>query len=228
MRIVVDLQVARAAPGLSALTHDPLSNSAFGIFDERISRGRLVTTVRRIRPELVVVDPTWLPIAALLRRVLDQSDCAGARCVLGSSGVSDALKIRATRHGFFDIIDFDESEDRVVEHVGEIFDGRSRLEGDRLWSHVTRLPPVPDVANAPSDALDRDIAELLAIGLSDREIAEGVHLSLQAVRNRVSAMLDRSGCLNRTQLGWLYSSGQWVDRLTDDGGKDGSARSAVR
>lgn len=227
MRIVVDLPVSRAAPGLAELAVGSHSSPSYGIFDEHVSRGRLVATVARIRPELVVVDPSWLPISALLRRALDEGGCPATRCVLGSSGVSDALKIRAVRHGFVDIVDIEQPADRVVDHVREIFDGRTRLEGDRLWGHVTRLPPAPDVAAAPADSLDREIADLLAIGLSDREIAEGVHLSLQAVRNRVSAMLERSGCANRTQLGWLHSSRQWVERLMFDGGPDGSARDAA-
>lgn len=220
MRIVVDLTVARGVPGLSELIATSRSGSTFGVFDGHVSRGRLVSTILRLRPDVIVVDPSWLAISDLLKRSLVIGGCPAARCVLGSPGVSDALKIRAARRGFVDIVDIEQPADLVIDHLWEIFDGGSRLAEDRLWSIVPRLSPTFDAIEAPSDTLDREIAELLSIGLSDREIAEGVHLSLQAVRNRVSAMLERSGCVNRTQLGWLYSSRQWVECLMVDGESD--------
>lgn len=220
MRIVVDLVVARAVPGLSELVVASRSGAAFGIFDGHVSREHLVAIILRFRPEIVVVDTSWLAISDLLSRSLVLGGCPDARCVLGSSEVSDALKIRAARRGFVDIVDIEQDPSLLIEHLGEIFDGRSRLEDDRLWSRVNRLTPTSEAHEAPADSLDVEIAELLSIGLSDREIADGVHLSLQAVRNRVSAMLERSGCVNRTQLGWLYSSRKWVDRLMVDEGPD--------
>lgn len=55
------------------------------------------------------------------------------------------------------------------------------------------------------DANDRHIARLIALGYSDKQIAETVFLGLQTVRNRVSRMLSRFGKDNRTQLALFFS-----------------------
>jgi DNA-binding NarL/FixJ family response regulator len=58
------------------------------------------------------------------------------------------------------------------------------------------------------DANDRHIARLIALGYSDKQIAETVYLGLQTVRNRVSRMLSRFDKENRTQLALFFSEYQ--------------------
>jgi NarL family two-component system response regulator LiaR len=58
------------------------------------------------------------------------------------------------------------------------------------------------------DANDRHIARLIAMGYSDKQIAETVYLGLQTVRNRVSRMLSRFDKENRTQLALFFSEYQ--------------------
>ncbi len=58
------------------------------------------------------------------------------------------------------------------------------------------------------DANDRHIARLIALGYSDKQIAETVFLGLQTVRNRVSRMLSRFNKENRTQLALFFSEYQ--------------------
>ena len=58
------------------------------------------------------------------------------------------------------------------------------------------------------DSNDRQIARLIALGYSDKQIADTVFLGLQTVRNRVSRMLSRFGKENRTQLALFFSEYQ--------------------
>lgn len=51
---------------------------------------------------------------------------------------------------------------------------------------------------------ERDIAALVAEGLDNRDIAHRLYLSEGTVRNRISAMLDKLGLTNRTQLAILW------------------------
>ena len=51
------------------------------------------------------------------------------------------------------------------------------------------------------DANDRHFARLIALGYSDKQIAETVYLGLQTVRNRVSRMLSRFNKENRHSAG---------------------------
>jgi DNA-binding NarL/FixJ family response regulator len=52
---------------------------------------------------------------------------------------------------------------------------------------------------------DREIAVLISRGMTDRDIAETVHFSLQTVKNRVSKILTQVGAANRTQLAVLVA-----------------------
>ena len=51
---------------------------------------------------------------------------------------------------------------------------------------------------------ERGIIELVAEGLSNREIAEKLYLSEGTVRNYVSAILEKLGLRDRTQLAVFY------------------------
>ena len=53
---------------------------------------------------------------------------------------------------------------------------------------------------ATMDAVDERIVNLVAEGLSDKQIGTALGLSPQTIRNRVSRMLNESGLRNRTEL----------------------------
>ena len=58
------------------------------------------------------------------------------------------------------------------------------------------------------DPTDRRIVELVAHGLTNRMIAEHLHISPQTVRIRITRIFDVTGVSNRTQLAvaWLRVS----------------------
>lgn len=213
VRIVVDHSVSQSLPELADLLVEP---DTMTIFDRRISPDRMLATVTRSRPDVVVVGPSWLVLSPLLSRCLAVAGCSDALRVLGTSTATDALKIQAARRGFVDIVDTARPTREVADRILGLQRGETSLRDDRLWQTIGESTPTHDMSNVTTDETDREIVELLSVGLSDREIALGVHLSLQAVRNRVSSMLERSGCVNRTQLGWVFSSLSLVDLLMAD------------
>lgn len=54
------------------------------------------------------------------------------------------------------------------------------------------------------DQTDFEISMRVATGATDREIARDVFLSTKTVRNRISGLLSRSGCRNRTELALMH------------------------
>lgn len=73
-----------------------------------------------------------------------------------------------------------------------------------------------------TDEMDFEIAVRIATGATDREIARDVFLSTKTVRNRISGLLSRSGCRNRTELALMqvhspYSS--WATYLAIQNGE---------
>lgn len=216
VRIVVDLFVSRAKPELAGLLDDATNDLAFGVFDRKVSAERILATIATVRPNVVMVSPSWLVLSPLLSRCLVVAGYSDALRVLGTSTATDALKIQAARRGFVDIVDTGRPTREVADRILGLQRGETPLRDDRLWQTIGESTPNHDMSNVTTDETDREIVELLSVGLSDRDIALGVHLSLQAVRNRVSSMLERSGCVNRTQLGWVFSSLSLVDLLMAD------------
>ena len=93
----------------------------------------------------------------------------------------------------------------------DVTDRVSALIGQRLASGVgTALDSSPSHPDGNSQATpafaegltqrEHDIAELIAEGLDNREIAQTLFLSEGTVRNHISAILQKCGLRNRTQI----------------------------
>lgn len=75
---------------------------------------------------------------------------------------------------------------------------------ERCQSVGIQSPDVPVTRIQVADQADREIVRLVAAGLPDRDIADVVHYSNQAVRNRISRILGDTGARNRTHLACMY------------------------
>jgi Response regulator containing a CheY-like receiver domain and an HTH DNA-binding domain len=90
--------------------------------------------------------------------------------------------------------------DRMADQVRALASGSSVLDRD-----VLRTIMEPD--REPIEGLterERDIAELVARGLSNKEIGERLYLSPGTVRNTLSVILDKLELRDRTQLAIYY------------------------
>lgn len=86
--------------------------------------------------------------------------------------------------------------------------------GAEVLGKLTERTPDPDDSDDSGDTADsiegllgereREITALVAEGLDNRDIAARLFLSEGTVRNRISAILDKLGLTNRTQLAILW------------------------
>jgi DNA-binding CsgD family transcriptional regulator len=83
--------------------------------------------------------------------------------------------------------------------------------GDGMISFLNRVtesvddgvPPgieAPAASSPPLTPREREVAELLAQGQTNAEIASALYMSVAAVKKHVNAMLHKYGLKNRTQL----------------------------
>jgi len=116
--------------------------------------------------------------------------------------------------------------------VLEVFH-RSVLEPDREWlefldalatdaalaiehaslqhqARESRSPAGPRSTSPAVSSLDREILGFVVEGMSNRAIAEKVHLSSHTVKFHVGQMLNRSGTANRTELSRKATQEGWV------------------
>ena len=85
--------------------------------------------------------------------------------------------------------------------------GTEGTGGSASWEGTRPYADGDPMLDGPIDGLngrEREIASLVARGLDNRDIAHRLYLSEGTVRNRVSALLDKLGLANRTQLAILW------------------------
>ena len=85
--------------------------------------------------------------------------------------------------------------------------GQVVLGAEVLGKLTERTPDSRDTADSIGGLLgerEREITALVAEGLDNRDIAARLFLSEGTVRNRISAILDKLGLTNRTQLAILW------------------------
>lgn len=213
MRILIDNLVAQSCPALSAISRDGHQDIEIQTFDWSLEFPAIGQTFDNVRPDVIVLDPFVFVMAVRLLQTMNVHGYGNIARVVGTSKVTDLIKVKARYKGFHDVVDLSSSPDQVLDHVREINNGNYRLTRDRIWQSITKPNSRSDIRLAPSDSDDRDILDLVCIGLSDRDIATTIHMSHQTVRNRISKMLTRSGVTNRTQLAWLHQEEKRVDAL---------------
>ncbi|WP_190972847.1 response regulator transcription factor [Bifidobacterium rousetti] len=94
----------------------------------------------------------------------------------------------------------------VAPAIQSVMAGQIVMGSDVLGKLTDTARPSPAL-DGPVDDLnerEREIASLVAEGLDNRDIAHRLYLSEGTIRNRVSALLDKLGLANRTQLAILW------------------------
>jgi DNA-binding CsgD family transcriptional regulator len=89
----------------------------------------------------------------------------------------------------------DAREDSVARLLGRLlvpafrvhFAGRSRPGGQ--WSLTER---------------EREVADLVAAGMTNRQVAEHLHVTVDTVKKHVTSVLRKTGCTSRTRLAVLW------------------------
>lgn len=82
--------------------------------------------------------------------------------------------------------------------------GQVVLGAEVLGKLTERTPDPADSIEGLLGEREREITALVAEGLDNRDIAARLFLSEGTVRNRISAILDKLGLTNRTQLAILW------------------------
>lgn len=106
-----------------------------------------------------------------------------------------AAKLDPTEIGFVGKVDMMEPTHVIVRELERLIANSADLPESALSGRAGLVST--DVC---LDDIDRRILAHIAMGMSDRQIADKVFLSAQSVRNRVSRLLERTALHNRTQL----------------------------
>jgi len=130
------------------------------------------------------------------------------RIIVAREQVDSAFVYRALSFGVDDIIDIARDDEHVAEAIDVVLSGRRRAFELYLVGEVDAQVDITLLRIDYADEVDRRIVPMIVAGYTDREIADVLHFSHQAVRNRISRILMRSGIRNRTQLASTFLLGR--------------------
>ncbi|BBY67616.1 response regulator [Mycolicibacterium helvum] len=98
----------------------------------------------------------------------------------------------------------DTSPAQLADAIRRTADGDVTVSPHLLRRLVAKAVTESGVERSPEPvsltARERDVLALLSTGLSNRQIAEELHLGLTTVKTHVANLLDKTGCANRVQL----------------------------
>ncbi|KUL30020.1 response regulator [Actinoplanes awajinensis] len=182
------------------------------IVGEAADGAEAVELVRRLHPDVVLMDVRMprmdgLAATAEIRRAGPEP----AIIVLTTFDTDDHL-LGALRRGANGFLLKDIPPDRILDAVRRAAAGESILAPSvlpRLISHAVGASAVeaePGPEPAALAALqrlserEREVAEAVATGSSNAEIAVALHMSVPTVKAYVSRLLDKLSCANRVQV----------------------------
>ncbi|NBP54571.1 MAG: hypothetical protein EBU67_09885 [Actinobacteria bacterium] len=132
--------------------------------------------------------------------------------VVGPIAFARFLEMREAIYEHGSVIDMGHDDDHVAEALEIALSGSRRAYELYLVGEVDEQIDITSLRIDYADDVDRLIVPMIVAGYTDREIGDVLHFSHQAVRNRISRMLLRSGIRNRTQLASTFL----LSRLTID------------
>jgi two-component system response regulator DevR len=176
--------VGEAGTAAEALARIPAARPDVAVLDARLPDGSGIDVCRDIRSALRAV-------RCLILTSYDDNDAVFAAVMAGASGYL-LKEVRGAS---------------LLDAIRQVAAGRSLLDPhvtERLLAKL-REPVQVDERLAGLTPRERDILDLIADGLTNRQIGEQLYLAEKTVKNYVSGLLAKLGMQRRTQAA-VYGS----------------------
>jgi two-component system response regulator DevR len=176
--------VGQASTAGEALRRIPATLPDVAILDGRLPDGSGIDVCRDIRSE-------YPQVRCIILTSYDEDDALLAAVVAGASG----YLLKEIRGG------------SLLDAIRRVASGESLLEPGIREKAIQRLlqGEAVDPRVADLTARERDILDLIAEGLTNRQIGERLFLAEKTIKNYVSTILSKLGMQRRTQAAVLGS-----------------------
>ena len=178
--------VGEAGTVQEALNRIPTARADIAVLDVRLPDGNGVELCRELRS-------TQPSLSCLMLTSFDDEDALFEAIVAGASGyVLKQVK-----------------GNEIVNAVRQVGEGKSLLDPVVTNRVIERLrnPVTEDPRMASLSGQERKILDLLALGLTNRQIADEMYLAEKTVKNYVSNLLTKMGMSRRTEAA-VYAARQ--------------------
>ena len=131
---------------------------------------------------------------------------ANVAVILLTSFMEDHILVDAYATGADAIVLKGAPTTELTNRIRDVHAGIRFVDATAAREAARRLNDSAQSRLALLDRTEMEIAQLIATGMTDKEIASTIHLGSQTVKNRVSAMLTKVGAANRTQLAVMVAT----------------------
>lgn len=187
--------------------HDDPVALAIEVVGEAADGNQAVDLARRLQPDVVLLDLVMPVIGGIEAAPMIIEGSPRSRVIiLTSFGEEDKLlpAIRAGAHGYL-LKDIPPNE--LVQAVRSAYLGKVQLHPDVARTLMAAVatresPALVRQQPPPADDLterELDVLRLIAVGLSNRQIADNLVISEKTVKTHVSSILDKLRVEDRTQ-----------------------------
>ncbi len=160
----------------------------------------------QVKPDVAVLDVRLGDgNGTVLARWISQT-VPGTKVIMLTSFSSDEAMVHSYMAGASAFLLKNSSANVLIERIRDVNAGMAFIDPVEARAAMTRLDRSGALRLSQLDATDRSIVDLIAEGLSDKEISQRIHLSPQTVRNRVSRILTVLGKTNRTQVAVMVAA----------------------
>lgn len=164
-----------------------------------------VDLCREMHPDVIMLDIRMPLIDGIDAAKIILSEKLSAPLLLTTFDESELI-MRALKAGVFGYILKNSPAERIMSAIRTISAGGTVFGQDILAfirSQVSRKPTNNSVFELMS-AREMEVVELIAEGLSNKEIAKSLFISDGTVRNHISTIMEKAGLSHRTQIAVTY------------------------
>ena len=126
--------------------------------------------------------------------------------VLLTSFLDDELLVEGYSTGADAIILKGSPTRHLTEAIRDVHAGLRLIDASAARAASQRLQQTNPARISLLEGSDKEIAELIAKGMTDKEIAAALNFSVQTIKNHVSRILTVVGAANRTQLAVMVAT----------------------
>ena len=164
-------------------------------------------------PDVVLVDSSGEPIEATLESVAASGLAADAPLIIVGEGISAAASAEALRAGIRAALPADISPEQLVAALEAAASGLLILHPSHAAEGIPTVPARTAALDELTESLTRrevEVLQMLAGGLSNKEIAARLSISDHTVKFHVASILGKLGAASRTEAVSIGIRRGWV------------------
>ena len=160
-----------------------------------------VSMAERLQPDVILLDLV-MPRLDGLAAIPEITDIAPNSHILVLTSFAESDKVfQAIKAGALGYLLKDTGREQLFQAIREVAEGRGFLHPSIAVKMIREMdqPSGQSSVNEPLTARERETLELIALGLSNQEIADKMVVNERTVAKYVSSILNKLHLANRTQ-----------------------------